>query len=173
MTISGKIIQVLPAESVGQSSKSKQTFVLETEGQYPKKIAFDVWENKIELALGETVTVAVNIESREYNGKYFTNISGWKKEGASAPASAPQGATLHRTPDFMPAPALVSTPAPSPAPVAGGKLTISSAPFSAAVTKIEGMPNGPDKDAAIEAMEQKYELTKEQADTLEGLKLPF
>jgi hypothetical protein len=112
MTISGKIIQVLPAESVGQSSKSKQTFVLETEGQYPKKIAFDVWENKIELALGEVVTVAVNIESREYNGKYFTNISGWKKEGATAP-SAPQGATLHRTPDFMPAPALVSAPAPT------------------------------------------------------------
>jgi len=108
MTLSGKIIHVLPAESVGQSGKSKQTFVLETEGQYPKKIAFDVWENKIELSLNEVVTVAVNIESREYNGKYFTNISGWKKEGASAaPALAPQGATLPPqqaapTPSFVP-----------------------------------------------------------------------
>jgi hypothetical protein len=112
MTLSGKIIHVLPAESVGQSGKSKQTFVLETEGQYPKKIAFDVWENKIELSLNEVVTVAVNIESREYNGKYFTNISGWKKEGASsAPASAPQGATL---------PPQQAAPAPTPSFVPQG-----------------------------------------------------
>ena len=108
MTLSGKIIHVLPAESVGQSGKSKQTFVLETEGQYPKKIAFDVWENKIELSLNEVVTVAVNIESPEYYGMYFTNISGWKKEGVS---SAPQGATL---------PPQQAAPAPTPSFVPQG-----------------------------------------------------
>jgi hypothetical protein len=106
MTISGKIIQALPAETVGQSGKSKQTFVLETEDKFPKKIAVQVWEDKVALAVGETVTLHVNIESREWNGRFFTDISVWKKEGASAPAqapSAPQGATL---PPKAPAPML-------------------------------------------------------------------
>jgi single-stranded DNA-binding protein len=80
-------------------------------------------------------------------------------QSASAP-SAPQSAPP------------TSAPAPSPAPT-GGKLTISSAPFSAAVTKIEGMPNGPEKDAAIQAMKEKYELSREQADTIDSLALPF
>jgi hypothetical protein len=64
---------------------------LETDGQYPKKIAFDVWEDKVALAEDEKVTLQVNIESREYNGKWYTNISAWKKDsqGAAAPAAAP------------------------------------------------------------------------------------
>jgi hypothetical protein len=92
MEVKGKVIQIMPAETIGASGKSKQAFILETEGQYPKKIAVDVWEDKVAMAMGESVELSVNVESREYNGKWFTNISAWSKKGASQGQS--QGATL-------------------------------------------------------------------------------
>ena len=166
MTISGKIIQVLPAESVGQNAKSKQTFVLETEGQYPKKIAFDVWENKIALEMGENVTVSINIESREYNGKFFTNISGWKKEGASAPQSS--------APSSAPAPTPTPTPTPARAPAAkGGKLTMAANVFEASVQKIAAEGDSGKQTEILNALREKYDMTSEQIDTLDNLILPF
>lgn len=113
MNISGTVIQILPAETVGQNSKTKQTFIIETEGQYPKKVAIEVWEDKVAMAMGEKVTLATNPESREYNNKWYTSIVAWRKEGAARPAaagvppSAPaQGATLPPRP---------AAPAPNPA----------------------------------------------------------
>ena len=118
MNISGTVIQILPAEAVGQNSKIKQTFIIETEGQYPKKVAIEVWEDKVAMVMGEKVTLATNPESREYNGRWFTNIVAWRKEGAARPASAgvppsapAQGATL------PPRPAAPVTPNPAQAPV--------------------------------------------------------
>jgi len=151
--------------TTGTGSKGEwnkfQAVITEQGPQYPKSLVFDVFNDKVAVALGEECTIHFETKANEYNGKFYNNINAWRKEGAtaaapSAPASAPP----------------TSAPAPSPAPT-GGKLTISSAPFSAAVTKIEGMPNGPEKDAAIQAMKDKYELSREQADTLEGLLLPF
>ena len=115
MTISGKIIQILPAETVGQNGKAKQTFVLETEGQYPKKIAFDVWEDKVALGEGENVTLQVNIESREYNGKWYTNISAWKKDSqGAAGAPAPAATPVQQAPAVLQGGAPVGTGEPLP-----------------------------------------------------------
>jgi len=85
MTISGKIIQILPEQAIGQAGKTKQTVILETDGQYPKKIAFDIWNDKFPISLGESVTIGVNVESREWEGRWFTSLTGWKKEGAAMP----------------------------------------------------------------------------------------
>ncbi len=74
MEINGKIIELLEEKS-GQSSNDtwrKQEYILETEGQYPKKICFMVWGDKIdEFAIkeGENLVISVDIESREYNGR--------------------------------------------------------------------------------------------------------
>ena len=84
MEISGKIVTILPAENIGSAGKLKQTFVLETEGQFPKKIAFDVWDNRFELDEGEIVTLSINIESREWNKKWFTNVTAWKRSVGSS-----------------------------------------------------------------------------------------
>lgn len=92
MEIQGKIIQVLPLQE-GTSSKGNvwklQPYVLETQGQYPKKVYFEVFgEDRIKqnpAQEGEEVTVGIDIESEEYNGRWFTKIRAWKIEGGTAP----------------------------------------------------------------------------------------
>ena len=75
----GKIIVVGPTENgVSKSGKQwrKQLYVLETEGQYPKKVAFNVMNDNIEkfaIQMGQTVEAEIDIESREYQGKWYTN----------------------------------------------------------------------------------------------------
>lgn len=87
MDVSGKIIAVLPEQ--GGTSKmgnewKKQEFVLETHDQYPKKVCFQIFgADKIQQAgiqLGEEVRVYFDIDSREYQGRWYTNISAWKVE---------------------------------------------------------------------------------------------
>jgi hypothetical protein len=100
MDITGKIIQLLPAQT-GQGKNGawkKQEFVLETGDTYPKKVCIAVWGDKIDLnsfKLGTAVDVSFDVESREYNGKWYTDVKAWKvnaarqKEGGqAAPASS-------------------------------------------------------------------------------------
>ena len=102
MEINGKIIQLLEEKS-GESAKGpwrKQEYILETEGQYPKKICFMVWSDKIdELAIktGENLVVSIDIESREYNGRWYTDVKAWQvtrcqRRGKNTPFA---GAIIH------------------------------------------------------------------------------
>ena len=64
---------------------------------YPKKVHFDFFGERADqypLNVGEIVTLSFDIESREYNGRWYTGIRGWKaeKEGATAPTPAYGGA---------------------------------------------------------------------------------
>ena len=83
MYIEGKIIQVndeISGEGANGSWR-KQDYILETQGDYPKKICFTVWGEKIDefaIKKDEEVNVSINLESREYNGKWYTDIKGWK-----------------------------------------------------------------------------------------------
>jgi hypothetical protein len=99
MEINGKIIQLLEEKS-GQSAKGawrKQEYILESEGQYSKKICFMVWSDKIdEFAIkeGENLVVSIDIESREYNGRWYTDVKAWQvtragTEADDIPFSAP------------------------------------------------------------------------------------
>ena len=91
MELSGKIIQVLPEKS-GESGRGpwrKQEYILETEGQYPKQICFMVWTEKIdEFAIkeGENLVVSIDLESREYNGRWYTDVKAGKVARADASA---------------------------------------------------------------------------------------
>ena len=94
MEIQGKIIAVLPTRS-GTSARGTQWFsqtsVIETQEQYPKKLAFDVINDKIEqlnIQLGEILTVQFDINAREYNGRWFNSINAWNviRQAQQAPA---------------------------------------------------------------------------------------
>ena len=84
MELSGKVIQKLP--EVGGNSKSgnawrKQEFILETGGQYPKKVCVSLWGDKIDqfsINAGENVTLSIDVESREYNGRWYTEVKAFK-----------------------------------------------------------------------------------------------
>ena len=88
MEITGKIIAVLPANS-GTSARTgnpwmSQTYVIETQGQYPKKLAFDVFgEERIKqfnIQQGEELTVRFDFDAHEYNGRWFNQIRAFNVE---------------------------------------------------------------------------------------------
>ncbi|MDD2283777.1 MAG: DUF3127 domain-containing protein [Paludibacter sp.] len=87
MEISGKIIAVLPLQS-GEGKNGpwrSQDYVLETQEQYPKKVCFNLFGNKIDqfpIAIDDQVNVSFDIESREWNGRWYTSIRAWKVEKA-------------------------------------------------------------------------------------------
>jgi hypothetical protein len=91
MDISGKVIEILPEKS-GESARGpwrRQEYILETEGQYPKKICFMVWSEKIdEFAIkeGEILVASIDIESREYNGRWYTDVKAWQVTRAGSEA---------------------------------------------------------------------------------------
>ncbi|MDR2389121.1 MAG: DUF3127 domain-containing protein [Tannerellaceae bacterium] len=96
MEVSGKIIIVLPAQggiSKSGSEWKKQEYILETREQYPKKICFQLFgSDRIEQAAiqaGEELTVSFDIDSREYQGRWFTNINAWKIERNAPPQASP------------------------------------------------------------------------------------
>ena len=88
MEITGKIIAVLPANS-GTSARTgnpwmSQTYVIETQGQYHKELAFDVFgEERIKqfnIKQGEELTVSFDIDAHEYQGRYFNQIRAFNVE---------------------------------------------------------------------------------------------
>lgn len=83
MEIKGKVIAILPEMSgSGKNGEWKShDFIIETDGQYPKKVCLKCF-NKPTPKLNETVNVFFDVESREYNGKWFTNLNVWKFEVA-------------------------------------------------------------------------------------------
>lgn len=94
--ISGQIIAVLPTRS-GTSARgtewSSQTAVVETKEQYPKKVAFDVMNEKIaqfNLQVGENVTVSYDIDAHEYQGRWFNAVRAWNVVRANQPQQATQ-----------------------------------------------------------------------------------
>ena len=111
MEVSGRIIAVLPMVT-GTGAKGewkKQTAVLETSDQYPKKVAFDMFNDKIQpLKVGEEVTAHINIDAREWQGKWFNSVTAWKIERGGTVAneppaqeqSAPQPMTQQDTDDL-------------------------------------------------------------------------
>lgn len=94
MEVTGKIIVALP--EVSGTSKAgnqwkKREYVLETLDNYPSKIFFDFFGDRADqypLAVGDEIKLSFDIESREYNGRWFTSIRGWKAEKTQAAAAA-------------------------------------------------------------------------------------
>ena len=83
MELFGKIIAALPERS-GVSARGNNwrsiTYVLETQEQYPKHLAFDVTNDKItelNIQVGESLNVQFDINAREYNGKWYNSVAAW------------------------------------------------------------------------------------------------
>ncbi|HSH45489.1 MAG TPA: DUF3127 domain-containing protein, partial [Longimicrobiales bacterium] len=61
----------------------KQEFILETEGKYPKPVCIIQWGDDIDsfgIKEGERITAHVDIQSREYNGRWYTDVKAWRVE---------------------------------------------------------------------------------------------
>ena len=103
MDVVGKIIAALPPKSGTSQSTGKpwqvNAYVLQTNEQTPKNIAFDVFgAERVEqynLKVGDMVTVSIDIDAHEYNGRWYNQIRAWNVVNH---ASAGQPATQQAPP---------------------------------------------------------------------------
>ena len=130
MELIGKIVQVLPLQSGTSKAGNpwqKQEYILETLGtQYPRKVCFNLFGdnvNKFPLQVGQEVTVSIDVESREFNGRWYTDVRAWnvvqgiQLPGVAAPAPAAYSAPQPSAPGAPVASGVPAPPAP-PAPAA-------------------------------------------------------
>ena len=94
MEIQGKVIAVLPERS-GVSARGEwksQTYVIETQEQYPKKMSFDVFGAdrlaQFNIHSGEEILVSFDIDAHEYQGRWFNSIRAWNVTKVSQQAMA-------------------------------------------------------------------------------------
>lgn len=81
-------IKVIQEPQTFASGFSKRELVLTVpEGNYPQDISFEFLKEKADLLndlkVGDEITVFFNIRGREYNGRYFNNLTGWKLQEIS------------------------------------------------------------------------------------------
>ncbi len=95
LDLTGKIIQIMPeTNGVSKAGKEwkKQEFVVETFETYPKKVCLSTMGDKTndlkKFTVGSTITASLNIESREYQGRWYTDVRAWRIiEGTGQPSS--------------------------------------------------------------------------------------
>ena len=87
MDLVGKVIVILP-EVTMKNGKVKYGFVIETEGDYPQKIPFDVWGEerwqKLDVKLGAKVSVSFEIRGSEWKERYFVSLAAWRVQVVDA-----------------------------------------------------------------------------------------
>lgn len=108
MEIKGTIVSVLPLQSgVSKSSGKewkKQEYILETlDANYPRKICFNLWGAHIDefgLRIGDVIDAAIELESREYQGRWYTEVRAWRctKVGGAQPVQRPQSVVAQPQP---------------------------------------------------------------------------
>lgn len=96
LQISGKVSQILEEQS-GEGKNGpwkKRDFILEVPGKYPRKVCITQWGEQIDqsnVQEGEELTAYIDIQSREYKGRWYTDVKAWKIEkGASGGSQQPQ-----------------------------------------------------------------------------------
>ena len=88
MDIIGSIIKKMPVQT-GEGSKGpwqKQEFVIQTDEQFPKTVCFSTWGQRVDdlgnFNENDKVKVFFDINSREYNNRWYTDLRMWRIESA-------------------------------------------------------------------------------------------
>lgn len=117
MEFTGKIIAVLEARRgvssrTGNPWKTQDYVIEETMGQFPKRMAFNVFgeENisRFNIQVGQELTVSFDINAREYNGRWYNDIRVWNVAPAAQAVAQPIAAAAQPS-----APVAQSAPAAS------------------------------------------------------------
>ena len=86
MEITGKIIKLLEPQKFTSKKNGNEyvrhAFVIETQGQYPRKAMFTVMGddkfNQMGIVLGKTYAISFDVDCREWQGRWFNELSAWK-----------------------------------------------------------------------------------------------
>lgn len=113
MEITGKVVR-LGGLTEGTSARGpwrKQDLIIETDEQYPKTVCLTCWTNQIDeiqaMTPGQLIKAQIDISSREFNGKWYTDVRVWRFDPVTAAPAAAQPAqpatqAAHQTPPAAP-----------------------------------------------------------------------
>ena len=96
MDINGKVIAILPPYTFNTKNgqKTKYGFVIETNDQYPKKVCLNCFGDERWKALGIVqggeYNLSIEVSSREYNGRWFTEATCWRAVNVGKPQAQAQ-----------------------------------------------------------------------------------
>lgn len=95
MEFEGTVVSVLPVVK-GTSARGewmKQEVIFDQPGEFNRKVCVGFWGDKAQeagtLRPGEVVAVSANVESREYNGRWYTEVRAWRMTRKAAGETAP------------------------------------------------------------------------------------
>lgn len=95
LKLSGKVIQILKEQS-GEGKNGlwrKRDFILEIPGKYPRKVCITQWGDNIDqhsVEEGLEITAYIDLQSREYNGNWYTDVKAWKVEHGTGGQNVPE-----------------------------------------------------------------------------------
>lgn len=109
----------------GQSARGewkKQEVIFELPGEFNRKLCVGFWNDRAvdaaALRPGDRVALSVNVESREYNGRWYTEVRAWRMSRLDVVQQPAGGATASEgygagqpQPVSQPAQAVVQQPA--------------------------------------------------------------
>ncbi len=108
LELEGRIARKLNVQTgtSARGSWSKQEFIFEfQEGNFPTQVCMNVWgDEKVrdleKYQVGDRVKISFNLSSREYNGRWYTDVRAWRIEpaGAAVPSDAPAYGQAHAVP---------------------------------------------------------------------------
>ena len=105
--VTGKVKLIQEPQTFASGFTKREVVVTVEDGKYPQDINLEFLQDKVSLldnlSEGQEIKVFFDIRGREYNGRYFNNLVGWKIEGGeasadSSPASVPASTTEDRPP---------------------------------------------------------------------------
>jgi hypothetical protein len=107
LNVTGRVLQILPLQqgtSKAGNPWQKQEFVLEQGGQYPRKVCISLFGDNVAKTpqVGQDVIVSVDIDSREFNGRWYTEIKAWNIVLAGAQQAAPAPQPTYQPPQPQP-----------------------------------------------------------------------
>lgn len=90
-SLTGKVKLVQDAQTFASGFTKREVVVTVEDGKFPQDINLEFLQDKVSMLdsiqTGQELTVHFDIRGREYNGRYFNNLVGWKIEaGEAAPA---------------------------------------------------------------------------------------
>ncbi len=107
MEITGKVVR-LGGLTEGTSARGpwrKQDLIIETDEQFPKTVCLTCWTNQIDeiqnMVPGQQIKAQIDISSREFNGKWYTDVRVWRFDPVTAPAPAATAAPMAAQPQPM------------------------------------------------------------------------
>ena len=89
--LTGKIKLIQDEQTFASGFSKREMVVAVDDGRYPQDINLEFVKDKIslldDLEPGQEVTVTFDLRGREYNGRYYNNLQGWKVVAAESDAT--------------------------------------------------------------------------------------